>query len=34
VSVALLALSFRLGVGLLLGLVGGGGSIVAVPVLV
>jgi uncharacterized membrane protein YfcA len=33
-SGALLALPFGLGVGLLLGLVGGGGSILAVPVLV
>jgi uncharacterized protein len=31
---ALLALRFGLGIGLLLGLVGGGGSILAVPVLV
>jgi uncharacterized membrane protein YfcA len=34
VSVALLALPFGLGIGLLLGLVGGGGSVLAVPVLV
>jgi uncharacterized protein len=34
VSGALLALPFGLGIGLLLGLVGGGGSILAVPVLV
>src|SRR6266704_577862 len=33
-SGALLALPFGLGIGLLLGLVGGGGSILAVPVLV
>jgi len=32
--VALLALPFGLGIGLLLGLVGGGGSVLAVPVLV
>jgi uncharacterized protein len=34
VSEALLALPFGLGIGLLLGLVGGGGSVLAVPVLV
>jgi hypothetical protein len=34
VSAALLALPFGLGIGLLLGLVGGGGSVLAVPVLV
>jgi uncharacterized membrane protein YfcA len=34
VSTALLALPFGLGIGLLLGLVGGGGAILAVPVLV
>jgi uncharacterized membrane protein YfcA len=34
VSAAPLALPFGLGIGLLLGLVGGGGSVLAVPVLV
>jgi hypothetical protein len=34
VSPALLALSFGLRIGLLLALVGGGGSVLAVPVLV